>query len=107
MKAFKTELWKLLSLPGIRMALLIGVIAPALIAALDSLAEKGEIITGVSTRLAEIGYIGLALGVQGAIVLGVLAVSSEYRTESSEADSGKQITTSYNRCPGPSPLPIG
>ncbi|MFC3747075.1 ABC transporter permease [Paenibacillus sp. GCM10012306] len=94
MRAFNAELSKLFSLPGICLAFLIGAFAPAVIAALDSIAQKEEIIAGVSTRLSEVGYIGLALGVQGVIILGVIAVSSEYLTESSESGGGGQITTS-------------
>lgn len=94
MRAFNAELSKLFSLPGIWLAFLIGAFAPAVIAALDSTAQKEEIIAGVSTRLSEVGFIGLGLGVQGVIILGVLAVSSEYLTESSESGGGQQITTS-------------
>jgi len=94
MRAFNAELSKLFSLPGIWLALLIGVFAPPIVAILDSLAKKDEIIAGVSTGLSEVGYIGLAFGVQGVIILGVLAVSSEYLTESSESGGGQQITTS-------------
>lgn len=99
MRAFHAELSKLLSLPGIWLALIIGAVAPAVIAALDSIVEKGEIIAGVSTRLSEVGYIGLGLGVQGVIIIGVLAVSSEYLTESSESGGGQQITTSLTVVP--------
>ena len=99
MRAFNAELSKLFSLPGIWLAFLIGVFAPTVIAALDCIAEKEEIIAGVSTRLSEVGYIGLALGVQGVIILGVLAVSSEYLTESSESGGGRQITTSLTVVP--------
>lgn len=94
MRAFNAELSKLFSLPGIWLAFLIGIFVPAGSAALDSIAQKEEIIAGVSTRLSEVGYIGLAFGVQGVIILGVLAVSSEYLTESSESGGGQQITTS-------------
>ncbi|WP_410768759.1 ABC transporter permease [Fontibacillus sp. BL9] len=94
MKAFNAELSKLFSLPGIWLAFLIGAFAPAVIAALDSMAQKEDILAGVGTRLSEVGYIGLALGLQGVIILGVLAVSSEYLTESSESGGGQQITTS-------------
>lgn len=94
MRAFNAELSKLFSLPGIWLAFLIGAFAPAIIAVLDSTAQKEEIIAGVSTRLSEVGFIGLGLGVQGVIILGVLAVSSEYLTESSESGGGQQITTS-------------
>ncbi|MUT68483.1 ABC transporter permease [Paenibacillus sp. NEAU-GSW1] len=94
MRAFNAELSKLFSLPGIWLAFVIGAFAPAVIAALDCIAQKEEIIAGVSTRLSEVGYIGLGLGVQGVIILGVLAVSSEYLTESSESGGGQQIATS-------------
>lgn len=94
MRAFNAELSKLFSLPGIWLAFLIGAFAPAVIAAFDSIVEKEDIIAGVSTRLSEIGYSGLGFGVQGVIILGVLAVSSEYLTESSESGGGRQITTS-------------
>jgi hypothetical protein len=96
MRAFNAELSKLLSLPGIWLALFIGAFAPAVFAALDSLTQKADIIAGTSTRLAEVGYIGLGFGVQGVIILGVLAVSSEYLTESSESGGGQQITTSLS-----------
>ncbi|MDQ0088895.1 hypothetical protein J2T12_002305 [Paenibacillus anaericanus] len=94
MRAFNAELSKLFSLPGIWLAFLIGAFAPAVIAALDSIVQKEEIIAGVSTRISEVGYGGLGFGVQGVIILGVLAVSSEYLTESSESGGGQQITTS-------------
>ncbi|NQX47810.1 ABC transporter permease [Paenibacillus tritici] len=94
MRAFQAELSKLFSLPGIWLAVLIGAVAPAVIAALDAIAEKEAIIAGVSTRLPEMGYSGLGLGVQGVIILGVLAVSSEYVAESSETGGGQQMTTS-------------
>jgi len=99
MRAVNAELSKLFSLPGIWLAYLIGVFAPAVIAALDSIAEKEDIIAGVSTRLSEVGYIGLGVGVQGVIILGVLSVSSEYLTESSESGGGQQITTSLTVVP--------
>ncbi|MBY0013331.1 ABC transporter permease [Paenibacillus typhae] len=94
MRAFHAELYKLFSLPGIWLACCIGALAPALIAVLDSIAQKADIIAGVSIRLPEAGYIGLAVGVQGVIILGVLAVSSEYWTESNESGGGQQIATS-------------
>lgn len=99
MRAFNAELSKLFSLPSIWLAFLIGAFAPAVIAALDSTAQKEEIIAGVSTRLSEVGYIGFGLGVQGVIILGVLAVSSEYMTESSESGGGQQITSSLTVVP--------
>ncbi len=99
MKAFKAELSKLLSLPYIWLALLLGAFAPALFAVLDNFAEKEDIIAGISTRLSEVGYIGLAFGVQGVIIVGVLAVSSEYVRESNENGGGQQLTTSLSVVP--------
>jgi len=94
MRAFNAELSKLFSLPSIWLAFLIGAFAPVVFATLDIIAQKEEIIAGVSSRLSQVGYTGLAFGVQGVIILGVLAVSSEYLTESSESGGGQQITTS-------------
>lgn len=99
MRAFNAEMSKLFSLPSIWLACFIGAFAPAIFAGLDSLAQKEDIIAGVSTRLAEVGYIGLGFGVQGVIILGVLAVSSEYYTESSESGGGRQIETSLSVVP--------
>lgn len=99
MRAFNAELSKLFSLPGIWLAFLIGALAPAVIAVLDSIVERKEIIAGVSTRLSEVGYIGLGFGVQGVILLGVLAVSSEYLTEGSESGGGQQISASLTVVP--------
>ncbi|MCG7378775.1 ABC transporter permease [Paenibacillus sp. ACRSA] len=99
MRAFNAEMSKLFSLPSIWLACFIGAVAPALFSGLDSLAQKEDIIAGVSTRLAEVGYVGLGFGVQGVIILGVLAVSSEYFTESSESGGGRQITTSLSIVP--------
>ncbi len=93
MRTFKSELSKLFTLPGIWLAFPIGVLFPVFIAAMDSMTEKEDIIAGVSTRLSEVGYVGL-IAVPGVIILGVLAVSSEYLTESSESGGGQQITTS-------------
>ncbi|MFW5434648.1 hypothetical protein [Paenibacillus apiarius] len=82
MRAFNAELSKLFSLPGIWLAFLIGAFAPAVFAALDSIAEKEEIIAGVSTRLSEVGYGGLDFGVQGVIILAVLMINSSVVTVS-------------------------
>jgi ABC-2 type transport system permease protein len=98
-RAFNAEMSKLFSLPSIWLACFIGAFAPAIFAGLDSLAQKEDIIAGVNTRLAEVGYIGLGFGVQGVIILGVLAVSSEYYTESSESGGGRQIETSLSVVP--------
>lgn len=96
MRAFKAELSKLVSLPSMWLAFLIGAFAPAFIAALDAFAQKEDIIAGIGTQLSEVGYIGLGFGVQGVIIVGVLAVSSEYLTESSESGGGQQMTTSLS-----------
>ncbi|MEK4852099.1 ABC transporter permease [Paenibacillus sp. FSL H7-0756] len=94
MRAVHAELSKLFSLPGIWLAFLIGVLGPAAFAALDCIAQKEDILAGITTRLPEVGFLGLGFGVQGVILLGVLAVSSEYATESSETGHGQQIITS-------------
>lgn len=84
MRAYRGELSKLGSLPSIWAAGVVGVSVPAVVAFLNA--------TGGARRSADTGFQELAFGVVGAIVLGVVAASSEYVTE--RGAGGRQITTS-------------
>ncbi|WP_350280687.1 hypothetical protein [Kribbella sp. HUAS MG21] len=86
MKLIHAELLKLATLPAAWIAAALAVILPAGVAALNarSTMERG----------ADAGFQDLAAGVSGAIVLGVVAVSSEYLAEGAESGGGRQLTTS-------------
>lgn len=86
MKLIHAELLKLVSLPSVWLAAALAVILPAGVAVLNS--------GGQVSRGADAGFQDLAAGVIGAIVIGVVAVSSEYLAEGAESGGGRQLTTS-------------
>lgn len=100
MRALRAELSKLASLPSAWIAATVGVLLPAGVASLtaqqtgDAIADRTATATGVDT-----GYHDLAFGVIGAIVLGVVALSTEYTTEGEESAGSRQIITSLTAVP--------
>ncbi|MGW5706363.1 ABC transporter permease [Amycolatopsis japonica] len=93
MRAYRGELRKLASLPSVWAAVAIGVLLPAALTFLNAraAARRGGTV--------DLGFQELAFGVVGAIILGVVAVSSEYTTEGENAGGGRQITTSLTVVP--------
>ncbi|MEU8416092.1 ABC transporter permease [Amycolatopsis japonica] len=93
MRAYRGELRKLTSLPSVWTAVAIGVLLPAALTFLNAraAARRGGNV--------DLGFQELAFGVVGAIILGVVAVSSEYTTEGENAGGGRQITTSLTVVP--------
>ncbi|WP_066360391.1 ABC transporter permease [Herbidospora mongoliensis] len=87
----KGELSKLASLWSVWLAGAVAVLVPTVITWLNSFMARGA---GPDR-----GYQELAFGVMGVIILGVVAVSSEYATEGPEAGGGRQITTSLTAVP--------
>ncbi|RSN25622.1 ABC transporter permease [Amycolatopsis sp. WAC 04169] len=87
MRVYRGELRKLTSLPSVWAAVAVGVLVPATLTFLNARAA-------VSRGNVDLGFQELAFGVVGAIILGVVAVSSEYTTEGENAGGGRQITTS-------------
>lgn len=99
MKAVRAELSKLISLPAAWVAVLAGLLVPAVIAVITSRAAVEAITLGAQSEAsADAGFQELAFGVVGAVILGVVAVSSEYFTEGEESP-GRQITTSLTAVP--------
>ncbi len=100
MRALTAELSKLTSLLSFWVALATGLIVPTAIAALNSVSTRKELDLGSETAVGiDMGYQELAFGVIGAIIIGVIAVSNEYFTESAESGGGRQITTSLIAVP--------
>ncbi|MER6670336.1 ABC transporter permease [Amycolatopsis japonica] len=90
MRAYRGELRKLISLPSVWAAVAVGVLVPATLTFLNARAAGGNV---------DVGFQELAFGVVGAIILGVVAVSSEYTTEGENAGGGRQIATSLTAVP--------
>jgi ABC-2 type transport system permease protein len=96
MATVNAELRKLLGLPSAWAALVIGCAVAPVIAFITASATRRSIETGTAAAggLADAGYQELAFGVVGAIILGVVAVSSEYLAEGGDAGDSRQLTTS-------------
>ncbi|MFK0248446.1 ABC transporter permease [Amycolatopsis azurea] len=93
MRAYQAELRKLASLRSVWVSVAIGVLVPA---ALTFLNAKPSAARGGTV---DVGFQELAFGVVGAVILGVVAVSSEYTAEGESAGGGRQITTSLTAVP--------
>lgn len=92
MKALHAELAKLASLPSVWIAVAIGVLLPAGVSVLNSSNSQARPST-------DAGFRELGLGVIAAIVIGVVAVSSEYLAEGEESGGSRQIATSLTAVP--------
>lgn len=90
MRPLRAELSKLANLPSVWLACAAGLVVPTGIAVITSLTTA----PGRDTGFSELG-----VGVLGAIILGVMAISSEYTTEGAESASSRQITTSLTAVP--------
>jgi len=88
MRVVHAELRKLLGLPPAWGALALGLVVAPVIAYLNRHVSS-----------VDAGYQEFAFGMIGVIVLGVVAVSSEYRAESAEDAGTRQIVTSLTAVP--------
>lgn len=99
-KALAAELSKLLSLPTLWIAVAVGILIAPITAVIRSFQQLSEITKGVQTAVEfPIGFEELGFGVMGVIIVGVIAISSEYFTESEESGGGRQITASLTANP--------
>lgn len=92
MRALNAELSKLISLPSVWLAFAAGLIVPNVIAVIS-------LLNGSNAADMDTGFAELSVGVLGAIVLGGIAIGSEYVTEGEESAGGRQITISLIAIP--------
>jgi ABC-type transport system involved in multi-copper enzyme maturation permease subunit len=99
--ALRCELLKLAKLPSVWAATAVGLLFAPVLAFINSSATLGAIRSGTEREPLNIdwGYQGLSMGVVGAIILGVVAVSSEYAAEGEESAGTRQIITSLTAVP--------
>lgn len=101
MRAYRAELSKLASLPAVWASCVVGVAVPAAVAYINASSASSAIANGVQEKAgADVGFQELAFGVVGAVILGVVAASSEYFTEGEGSGGGRQITASLTAVPG-------
>ncbi|WP_043627816.1 ABC transporter permease [Nonomuraea candida] len=98
------ELRKLLALPSALIALALGALATLGLAAMSTRSMRSKLDLGDPTALAhtttmEVGFNLIPAGAIGAIVLGVVAVSSEYTPNGKDVGGGRQILASLTCTP--------
>jgi hypothetical protein len=95
------ELRKVLSLPSTFVAAGISLVGTCGLAALSANSLRKKLDTGVlvETSTTDAGLAFIPFGVIGAIVLGVVIISSEYTSNNAQIGGGRQILTSLASVP--------
>ncbi|MGW4498227.1 hypothetical protein ACWENR_06365 [Micromonospora sp. NPDC004336] len=98
------EFRKLLGLPATFVAIAVSVLGTLGLAALSATSMRAALDRGDTARFTEgstvdVGLDLLPVGAVGAIVLGVVVISSEYRSNPVDAGGGRQISTTLTCTP--------
>ncbi|MEV6281879.1 hypothetical protein [Kribbella sp. NPDC051770] len=98
------ELRKTMTLPATAVALAVAVIGPIALAVLNAVNVRDALTSGQTDRVgftsaAEAALSAVPLGTAGAMVLGIVAISSEYTANSTDAGGGRQISTTFLAAP--------
>ncbi|EID52340.1 ABC transporter permease [Saccharomonospora xinjiangensis] len=103
-RVLSAELRKTAALPAALVAVGVVVVGSIAITVLNSFSVRNAIRSGrseliASTSPVEVVFSVVPIGTVGAVVLGVVAVSSEYTANSSDAGGGRQITATLAATP--------
>src|SRR5690606_9258110 len=98
------ELGKAVTLPVVRAAVAGTVGGSAGLAALNAVGARNALVggaagAGFAPPAFDVAYAAAPLGAAGAVVLGVVAMSSEYAASSADAGGGRQVTTTLTAAP--------
>ncbi|WP_200955869.1 ABC transporter permease [Oerskovia sp. Root918] len=101
---FVAELQKMLALPGVWTGAAVAVLGTAALTLLNAVGVRDALVAG---RPEDTGYgsafdtafAAMPIGTVGAVVIGVIAVSSEYTANSPDAGGGRQIGTTLVAVP--------
>ena len=101
---FAAELRKIATLPATWVALAVTLLGSVGVTVLNAIATRAALDSGERESRAfvsvfETGYAAVPLGTVGAVVIGVVAMSSEYTANNADAGSGRQITTTLAASP--------
>ncbi|MBT8227160.1 MAG: ABC transporter permease [Dactylosporangium sp.] len=99
MNLVRAEMRKLLGLPATWVASLLSLALAPAIALITTLQTRHTLAAGATIDVADLGFRDLAFGVIGPLVLGVVAVSSEYTSTGDEAPDARQLTVSLIAAP--------
>ncbi|WP_406245413.1 ABC transporter permease [Microbacterium sp. M] len=100
-----TELRKTAALPGARAGMAVAVLGSVALTVLNAVTVRSAVTSGHPERVAdaspfETAFAMMPLGTVGAVVIGVIAMSSEYTAVRTDAGGGRQITTTLTAIPG-------
>ncbi|MBL7259967.1 hypothetical protein [Paractinoplanes lichenicola] len=93
------ELRKLLGLPTAWAGLVFGLIAAPALVFVNAPALRRAAETGQLVNAADVGYQNLGIGLLGALILGVVAVSSEYTSTGDDSPGARQLTSTLLAMP--------
>lgn len=104
-RVLAAELQKTATLPAALVAVAVAVVGSIGITLLNALNVRAAVQSGrsglvTSTSPVEAAFSAAPLGTAGAVILGVVVISSEYTTNSSDAGGGRQISATLTAIPG-------
>ncbi|GAA3661270.1 ABC transporter permease [Microbacterium marinilacus] len=103
--AVSAELRKAATLPAVWAGAAVAILGSLGITLLNAVTARSAIAAGradellASTSAFETGYAAAPLGTVGAVVIGVVLISSEYTANSPDAGGGRQLTTTLTVIP--------
>jgi hypothetical protein len=104
LRQVSAETRKALTLPAVFAGLAVAVLGSLAITLLNSFSVRNAVASGnpelvADTSPIETVFAAVPLGTVGAVVLGVVVISSEYTANSSDAGGGRQITATLTAAP--------
>ena len=106
LRTVAAELRKTVTLPATSAALAVAALGSIAITALNAVGVRNALADGhpelvAYTSPVEAVFSAVPLGTVGAVILGVIVMSSEYTANSSDAGGGRQITATLTATPRP------
>lgn len=95
----RAELRKLLGLPTARVALVLGTLLAPVVVLLNAPYNRRALAAGTLPDPTQLGLRELGVGLIGALVLGVVVVSSEYTSTGDDAPGARQLTATLTAVP--------
>ncbi|MEV6306514.1 hypothetical protein AB0M02_44410 [Actinoplanes sp. NPDC051861] len=99
MNLIRAELRKLLGLPTAWVGLILGLLAAPALVVINAPAVRRALADGASIDASDLGFQNLGIGLLGAMILGVVTVSSEYTGTGEDAPGARQLTASLTAVP--------
>ena len=100
MTAVRAELGKLLGLRTAWVGLVLGTSAAPALVLVNAPAVRRAMAEGRIADVTDLGYQNLGIGLLGALILGVVTVSSEYTRTGADAPGARQLTATLTAVPG-------